>query len=134
MSIATTFLNDGMRYILPHGNQVLVKLINYTTNEADFDDVLVQTLTGSTYVSGLIFPIKSKMGSSEALLMEQGKLKTQDKVLYTGSCQVNTSGLVINIGTEYYTMIPDGVQKYTIGNSIIYQKMYIRQTLPGSLF
>ena len=41
-------------------------------------------MTGSNVVSGLVFPIKATQGSNEAMLLEQGKLLTKDKILFCG--------------------------------------------------
>jgi len=108
-------------------------IINYTNVNSDYDDVVTQTLTGSILTSGLMFPMHSSQGSSEALLLQQGKILTKDKILYTGS--LNTSGnLLIDIQGDKYTIIPDGITRYDSTGSTIYNKMYLRQTLAGSLF
>lgn len=132
---ATPFLNDGLRFIQDSSQSTLFKIYNYTiASGSAYDDDLVQTLTGSSYISGLIFPIRGNQGSSEAMLLEQGKLLTQDKVIYTGSISLPGSGTIIGIGTEFYSIIPNGVTTYTVNGSIIYNKIYIRQSLNGSLW
>ena len=68
-------------------------LISYDFIESSYDDETIQTQTGSSVVSGLVFPIKSTQGSEESLLLQQGKLLTQDKSLFIGSC--NVSGNII---------------------------------------
>ena len=131
-------LSDGMKFIMDGSNNCIVKLINYTIDSNDYDDVITQTLTGSYLTSGLIFPVRGKQGSEEAILMEQGKLQTQDKVLFlTGSVQLNSSGLLIGIGTsptDYYTIISNGITTYEINGSPVYKKIYLRYTIPGSIF
>jgi len=128
-------LNNGVASILNDGGlTTTVNIISYTFIDTDYDDEVQQTQTGSIAVSGLIFPIKSTQGSSEALLLEQGTLLTEDKMLYTGS--VNVSGNIIvelNSG-EYYSIIPDGIQSWETSGSIIYQKMFLRRNLAGSIF
>lgn len=136
--VSSSFFNNGLEFLFKYGNQINIKLINYSFTTSDYDDVTTKTVTGSFFTSGVEFPIRSKFGSEEALLMEQGKLSTQDKIVFIGSATVNTSGLIIGIGspnpTAYYTIIPDGVRAYNINGNILYQKLYLRQTIPGSLF
>ena len=130
-----TILNNGIAQILNDGGiTTTVKLISFAFSGADYDDVTIQTATGSNIVSGLYFPVRGKQGSNEAMLLEQGKLLTQDKVLYTGS--VNTSGnILIELGSNlFYNIISDGVTSWDVNGSTIYNKFYIRRTLNGSLF
>lgn len=133
-----SFLLDGLRFINNGANNVQVKLINYSNTDSDYDDVITQTAIGSAYTSGLLFPVNGKQGSEEAMLMEQGKLLTQDKVLYLGSISMNTSGLLIGIGSptpsEYYSVLDFGIKDYNINGSLIYRKLMLRYTIPGSLF
>ena len=118
------FLLDGRRFIFQGANSVQVSLINYTFNSSDYDDVLTQTLTGSVVTSGLVFPVRGKFGSTESMLMEQGKLKLNDKILFlTGDTQLNTSGLVIGIGSPivYYSVLQDGIHSYEVIISVFEQ-------------
>lgn len=127
-------LNDGIDYIFKNGGlTTTINIIEYTFDSGSYDDDTTQTITGSQTISGLIFPIKSSQGSEEALLLEQGKLLTQDKIMYVGS--LNTSGnLLIEIQGDNYTIIPDGIQQWTVSNNTIYNKIFLRQSLGGSLF
>lgn len=133
-----TFLGDGMKFILDSSVNTIVKLVNYSVSGGDYDDSIIQTVTGSTYVSGLIFPMRGKSGSTEAILIEQGKLLTKDKILYMyGNVNVHSSGLLIGIGspsTDYYTIISNGIHTYSVNGSNVYHKLWLRHTIPGSLF
>jgi|GEM_PF-6560011 len=133
MNINTTLI-DGMRFAMNSaGIKTTVNLINFTREDSDYDDVVIQTITGSNTIDGIIFPVKNKQGSEDALLLQQGKLLTKDKVLYTGS--VNISGnILIQADNDYYTLVPNGVHTYSSAGSDIYNKFYIRNTIPGSLF
>lgn len=132
-------LNKGMAFIMQGARPMQVKLINYYTSGNDYDDVLTQTVIGSYYVSGLLFCLNTDKGSSEAMLIEQGKLLTHDSVLYLGSCQLNSSGVLIGLGSptpsEWYYPLPIGIH-YNEGSGgiISYTNMYVRRTLNGSLF
>ena len=111
------FLEKGLAKIFKEGQVSDINIISYTFVDdgagSDYDDIVTTTSTGSVQTSGVIFPITTAQGSSEALLIEQGKLLTEDKVLYTGS--VNTSGaLLFSVGDNFYSVIPDGIQEWEI--------------------
>ena len=131
-----SILEKGLKVLFKHGQVNQINLISFAINTGSYDDETISTLTGSNIVSGLFFPIVAQQGSSEALLLEQGKILLKDKILYTGS--VNTSGnLLIEVGSktgDWYTIIPDGVQTWEINGSIVLNKMFLRHTIPGSLF
>ena len=129
------FLQDGVRLALDASYNCQLKLINLATDVNDYDDVVTQTVTGSSTISGLVFPINSKQGSTEAMMMEQGILVTTDKTLYiNGTNSISASGLLIGIGSTFYTVIPNGISTYGVTGSNVYHKLYIRQTITGSLF
>lgn len=130
------FLEKGLQRIFKEGQVSDINIISYTFVDdgagSDYDDVVTTTSTGSVQTSGVIFPVTTSQGSSEALLIEQGKLLTEDKTLYTGS--VNTSGaLVFNIDTNFYSVIPDGIQEWEIGGNVIFKKIFLRSNRTGSL-
>ena len=130
-----SILDAGRNKIFGDGGlTTTISIINFNLNPADYDDeVLYQSIAGSNVISGLVFPIRSRGGSEEALLLQQGKLLTKDKVLYTGS--VNFSGnVLIDIKGEKYAIIPDGIHTYEANGSTIYSKIFIRTSLSGSLF
>lgn len=134
-----SFLLDGRSFIFQGSIPSTVKLINYVVSgtvpvSGLYDDELLQIVTGSVLTSGLVFPLRSKQGSSEALLLEQGKLKTTDKVLYIGSAQFDSSGLLIGLGNSFYSIIPDGIQTYEVNGSVIYNKLFLRLAINGSLY
>jgi len=128
------FLNNGLNFInLAGGLQTSVTKYNYYVSGSDYDDALTKTITGSVSFSGLVFPVHSKQGSNEALLLEQGKLTTQDSILYCGSIQLNTSGNTFQIGSKYFSMIENGIIQYTVAGTQIYNKIYLRNQ-PGSVW
>lgn len=131
-----SILEKGLNSILKNGQVNQINLVSFAINSGSYDDETVGSVTGSNIVSGLFFPITSNQGSTEAMLLEQGKILTKDKVLYTGS--VNTNGnILIEVGSktgDWYTIIPDGIQTWEINGSVILNKMFLRHTIPGSLF
>jgi len=129
----------GLNTLCQGSVPVLIKLVNYYISGETYDDDLTQSFIGSNWVSGLVFTINTYKGSDEAMLIEQGKLLMQDKIIYfPGSVNVHSSGTLVGLGSpvpsEYYSIIPEGVQTYTVNGSTIFSKLYLRYTIPGSLF
>lgn len=128
-------LNTGLNNIMGIGGlSSTINIISCTNDNTDYDDEVQQTQTGSSVVSGLVFPVKATQGSENALLMQQGRLLTEDKVLITGSVSVSGNVIIELKSGEYYTIIPDGIQSWEINGSTIYQKCFIRRNLGGSMF
>ena len=134
MSDIKTILDKGISKIFgDSGLSTSINIYSYTFDSGTYDDVTTKTLTGSNTISGLMFPIKGSQGSSEAMLLNEGKLLMNDSVLYTGS--VNVSGnILIDIGSEIYSVIPDGIHSWGVNGSTVYNKFYIRVSNTGSLF
>ena len=81
------FANDGFRFLLDSSVPSIIKLVNYQISGIGnasglYDDEITQIQTGSTTMSGLVFPMRGKSGSNEALLLQQGILKEQDSLDY----------------------------------------------------
>lgn len=133
MSIKT-ILDEGIEKLMGIGGiSNTISIIDFTRTSGSYDDDITQTITGSNVVSGLLFPVKSVQGSTEALLLEQGKIQTNDKLLYCGS--VNISGnILIEINNDNYVVVPDGIEQWDINGSTIFNKMYIRYAVGGSLW
>lgn len=137
MTNVKSILDKSMSNIMNAGGlSTSINVYSYTIASGAYDDTVTKSLTGSNTVSGLLFPAGNAQSSTEALLFQQGKILTKDYMLYTGS--VNISGnLLIEIGSntnDMYTIIPDGIQTYSVAGSVIYNKMFIRHTLTGSLY
>lgn len=130
------FLLDGISQIIGNGANNLVKFYNYTFASGDYDDVGSNiSIVGSQYASGLIFPIRGQKGSQEAMLLEEGKLKTMDKAAYFDSSLIlNGSSYLVYIGNDVFSIIPDGVFRYELNGSTVYQKIFLRRSPTGSLF
>jgi hypothetical protein len=129
-----SILDNGMNHImLTGGLSTQINIVSFSVVSNSYDDDTTKMLNGSSLISGLVFPIRNKFGSQESLLMEQGKLLTSDKTLFIGS--TNLSGnILIEIGSDKYTIVPDGITRYEVGGQQIYNKIYIRKTLGGSLW
>lgn len=86
----------------------------------------------ANWISGLTLPIKSVEGSKEAVLLEQGKIKTSDKRVYIKGNVVTATpspgALKVGVGSptpvEHF-IIPDGEEAWppsTDSNEIVYKK------------
>lgn len=132
---AISILGKGLDYMMNMSTSINIQYVNYYFNSTDYDDVTIQNITGSVWTSGIIFPVRGKQGSEEAMLIEQGKINTQDKVLYiSGGILTNSSGLIIAVGSptsENYTLIPAGGFHYNVNGIDVYKKLYIRKILDG---
>jgi hypothetical protein len=132
-------LSKGMNFIMQGARPFQIKLINYYVSGINYDDDLTQVCIGSYYTSGLMFCLNNEKGSIDALLIEQGKLLTNDSKLYIGSSQIDSSGILIGVGSptssEWFTVIPIGIHDNEgSGGQNIFTELYIRRTLTGSLW
>lgn len=100
------------------------------------DDVTLAQSGTDVYVSGLTFPMRTRPGSNEAVLIEQGKLLTSDKILFVAG-SVNVSGTFrVQLGSptgENFSMLTPGVTSPDINDIQIYNKIYLRRLTTGSL-
>ena len=138
-----SMLDSGMAYLLNSaGNWTNVTLSSYTftTGSDSYDDQRTVTQVGSTVTSGLEFPVggtNSNSSSVDAMLLEQGKLKTSDKKLYLfGNISISGNS-VIGLGSPtavQHTVISDGIQQYSINGTPVYKKIFVRVDTAGSLF
>jgi hypothetical protein len=135
---AQSILGKGFDFMMNLSNSIYIQKINYTTNitgSSSYDDEITQTMIGSYWTSGTVFPIRGKQGSEESMLIEQGKLSTQDKVLYiSGGATLNSSGLLIGVGSPNFTnysLVPLGDFYYDTNAITIYKKLFIRKVLSG---
>ena len=120
------------------GTQIRIRYFSQTIGSV-WDDELILTLSGnSIWTSGLVMPIRGIDGSSEAVLLAQGKLTNSDKKLFlNGSLMIVGSILNVDIqlgspNGELYSAIPDGVELWQSDGVSVYKKQYIRR-LTGSL-
>ena len=135
-----TKLFNGFNYLIGEGKTVSVKIFSgsIAAGSGVYDDDVSYSLNSTTWTSGMVFPIGNSKGSSDPILLEQGKLLMSDSKLYLGS-SINLSGLGITLGigspaTQTYSIVPEGIIKYTLGDNTIYQRLYIRNLAGGSLF
>ena len=105
-----------------------------------YDDDITLTKSGvDLWTSGVVLPISNTRGSSDAVLVEQGKLLTNDTKLYINGT-INTSGTIkVGLGSYSnmsgceYSLLGEGVMKYEVNDTDILKKLYVRILPTGSL-
>jgi hypothetical protein len=140
MTIITDFQN-GVDEALKFGQKVRIKYYNSSLNSGSYyDDDVILTQSGiDLWISGIVLPITQTRGSNDAVLIEQGKLLSNDSKLYIEGA-INTSG-AIKIGLGSYTnmsgceynVIGEGITKWSVNNISVLKKIYLRRLSNGSL-
>lgn len=117
---------------------VPIRIRYYTTVFDDVYDESIRYIQSGTdiWTSGIAHPVTSMRGTTESLLVEQGKLIESDKKLYLSGTPLTGSNLTIDIQLgsptgEMYTTIEPGAITWNAGIDV-YVKQYIRR-LTGSL-
>ena len=104
---------------------------------ADWDDAQALTESGTAvWVSGMYFPVKNTQGSTDAVLLEQGKITQADKTLFILGTTETTSIMKIGVGspiTHEHSIIPNGIYQYPMAEHAVYKKLYVRTLPTGSL-
>ena len=133
---------DGMltdvKGIIAEGQQIRLRHYTGSVSVTEWDDAQTLTKSGNdVWTSGLMFPVKSTFGSQEAILLEQGKIKTSDKKMFIAGDIETTDTMKIGIGNPVateYSLIPEGVLAYPPEGTIVYKKMFLRNLPAGSLY
>lgn len=91
------------------------------------------------YISGLFFSLDNTKGSSDQVLMEQGRIKYEDsKIFVNGSVETTSGNRVFTIAAsgadQVYREIQPGVNMPEYFGTDIYKKIYVRLVPGGSLF
>jgi len=136
-------VNDKLVKTLNRSIELAGTLIRVRYYDTVFDDVydeatdLIQSGT-SLWTSGLVMPIRGKEGSTESVLLNQGKLIDSDKKMYVnGSLLFTGSSLSVDVQLgsptgDIYTTIPDGGEMWEAEGIPVYKKVFLRR-LTGSL-
>jgi len=140
MSYISDFQN-AVNDVLGLSKTIRIKYYNTSFGAGSYyDDDVTLTQSGSNlWISGVILPITNKFGSNDAVLLEQGKILTNDTKLYIQG-SMNTSGtLKIGLGSYTnmsgceYSIIPEGITTWSVNGSPIVKKLYVRYLPTGSL-
>lgn len=131
-------LSVGFQEIIKRtGTQIRVQYFTSTIGSVYDDDVTWTQSGGNLWTSGVVLPLSTQRGSSESILVEQGKLINDDRRLFlhgslilTGSEMTVTirvgSGVGSSAPMENYSMLDFDIRN-DISNTPIYRKVFIRR-------
>ena len=137
MTIVDDF-NNGVDEALQFGQRVRFRYYAVTAGAGSYyDDNISLAQSGSdVWTSGVILPINGTRGSADAVLLEEGKIFTNDTKLYVRG-SVNTSGMIkIGLGSPIsgeYSLLGEGVTEWSVNQTKVLKKLYIRYLPLGSL-
>ena len=136
MTIVSDF-QTGVIEALEFGQKIRIKYYNSYYSDDSYDDDISLLQSGTDYwCSGVILPLNGERGSSDAVLLEQGRILNNDTKLYIQG-DVSTSGLIkIGLGSPIegeFSLLSEGVSKWSVNQTPILKKLYIRRLLTGSL-
>lgn len=136
MTLVSDF-QTGVNEALKFGQLCRIKYYNTIEIGEYYDDDIKLTQSGNDlWLSGVILPIQNTRGSNDAILLEQGKVLTNDTKLYIEG-SINTSGVIkIGLGSPIdgeYSLLSEGVTKWAVNETPVLKKLYIRKLLTGSL-
>lgn len=123
---------------IANGEQVRLRFFSFSGANTGYDDQGVFTRSGiDLWVSGLTMPINTSKGGHEALLVEQGKLLSDDKIVYLKG-DVNVSGTwQMGLGSPVvreYANVSPGQITWSLEGCSVYHKVYVRHLTTGSLY
>ena len=129
---------DGFNEVLQYGQLVRFRYFNSSYGAGSYyDDDVTLTQSGSDlWISGVVLPIDQSRGSSDAVLLEQGKILTNDTKLYIEGL-IDTSGTFkVGLGSppaNEYSSLVDGIIEWKVNDESVVNKLYIRRLTTGSL-
>jgi len=129
---------DGFSEVLKFGQLVRIKYFNQSYGAGSYyDDDVTLTQSGSDlWISGVVLPIDQSRGSSDSILLQQGKVLTNDTKLYIEGL-INTSGTIrIGLGSppaNEYNSLVDGIIEWKVNDEAVVNKLYIRRLPTGSI-
>ena len=143
MSAVSDFQN-GVTEAMLYGEQIRFRYFNVGYGAGSYyDDDVTLTISGNDFwTSGVVLPISNSRGSSDAVLLEQGKILMSDTKLYIDG-SINTSGTwKLGLGsngtgspvpiTGEYSLLSEGIMKWDVNATPILKKIFIRKLLTGS--
>ena len=136
-----TIQNDALALLRSYGEPIRLQYYtrSNTSGTSVYDDDISFSKSGTdVWTVGMIFPIaNAKKGSSEALLLEQGKLQADDMAVYLPGT-ISASGAAVKIGfgspvDDVRFIIHPGAEYYESVSYVKgYVKMFTRHLLTGS--
>ena len=138
MGAYTNLVAGFNRIVELGGNQIRIRYFNITPGSVWDDEVTLAQSGSSLWTSGVVQSLNTRQGSSDSVLLQQGKIIDSDKKVYVGG-DILFNGSVqsvdVQIGSptgELYTTIPDGGVVKEVEGLNVYKKQFIRR-LTGSL-
>ena len=140
MSTSTKLQSAFQKVIDRAGTQVRINYYTKTTGSI-YDDDVTLTVGSSVWTSGVIFPLNTYPSSTDAVLVQQGKLDSNDSKLFlSGGVGLTGEDGIVKIGVggspiplnEFFVM-PLGIHNHQVGVVNIYKKVWIRSLQNGSL-
>jgi len=132
-------ISDALRYQQKIAGRTLRVRYYTETIGSVWDDERTVALSGTTHISGTVHKIDTTPGSTDKILLEQGRINFDDTVFFVNGSLDTTSGVkVFTIAisgddTVYRAMTPGTIQPQYLGDTV-YQKIYGRFLPNGSLF
>lgn len=129
----TGLLATGFQKIINRGGaRIRVQYFTSTIGSVWDDEVTWAQSGGDLWTSGVVLPISHQQGTSESVLLEQGKLIDDDKRLFIhGSLVLTGSEMTIRVGVgspvnESYTLLNSDI-RVDVYNTPIYRKVFLRR-------
>lgn len=120
-----------------YGVPCRIRVYTATIGAGSYDDQVAITQSGTdVWTQCLPFSSRPKWGSTDAVLMEQGKLLTSDKTVYFKSA-TNFSGTFVKVGIGSptpveHSILDTGIQGGDIQGHSVYHKAWLRILQGGS--
>lgn len=120
------------------GTSIRVRYYNSVFDEV-YDEPIDRLQSGTDlWTSGVVFSLNTRQGSSDSVLLQQGKIIDSDKKIYVNGSLLftgSTQSVDIQVGSptgDLYTTIEDGGNVKEVQGLPVYKKQFIRR-LTGSL-
>ena len=139
MGLKEDLSNGMMKIIETAGTPMRIQYFTQTAGSVWDDDTTLAQSGTDLWTSGVVLPINAHFGQSEGLLVEQGKLLSNDQKLYM-------HGSVLSVGSEFkfkvgmgspiggeYSLVGPAIIAPEVESTPIYRKVYIRRLTNGSL-
>lgn len=130
---------EGLYEVLKYGETVRFRYFDMSYGAGSYydDDVTLSRSGTDLWVSGVILPIDQSRGSSDAVLLEQGKILTNDTKLYIDGIYNPSGTYKIGIGgsppASEFSIVSQGVTTWNVNSEPIVNKLYVRILPTGSL-
>jgi len=139
MSLKDNFAAGFDRLNRIAGKQIRIRYFTQTIGSVWDDEVTLAQSGTDLWTSGIVLPLDNRSGSTDSVLVEQGKLIDDDQKLFvTGSLNLTGSELQVKIGlgspaAEEFTLVPLGAISAEVQDQKIYRKAFIRRLTTGSI-